>query len=524
MQEQDSKAQSTHTQALLSTHSPHTEAGKPLSLPSFRANLIIIGALFVALLGLCVFFATSAYRANAAPAHASSLADPLLENQDLLEQFGFIGQVYVRLGNLLITPKDSQNKALIIAMLKSWNESFVKNDRDLQSYYQQINKTLEIESSTEFATRIQQILQEVYALLLQKSNDGIAEVLKSAEPRDERLWGGARGGLIVLALFGLLACVLLCVVLWRSFSSVKRLSTQWQGLNALIHNLTQGSSTQTENPQAYDTESLSALQADLEALSQKSHQESAQAQEERAFATQTLSTLKSQIATLEQNASRSLAPSADILHTITQSIEHSTNSQNQITQEQEQFERASTNLSHLFEKLSESIEIQSALSAKFADLSGSVTQIKDVLSFIDDIASRTNLLALNAAIEAARAGEHGRGFAVVADEVRKLAESTQKSLKDIEVSINLLAGNIDEICHNAKESKETFDNLIQESEDSKQSLQNIQDSLQAIISGITSQNSATLGVSKQIQDMIESFQQLNTLINQSAQYLKSREL
>ena len=54
MQEQDSKAQSTHTQALLSTHSPHTEAGKPLSLPSFRANLIIIGALFVALLGLCV--------------------------------------------------------------------------------------------------------------------------------------------------------------------------------------------------------------------------------------------------------------------------------------------------------------------------------------------------------------------------------------------------------------------------------------------------------------------------------------
>ena len=112
-------------------------------------------------------------------------------------------------------------------------------------------------------------LKEVYALLLQKSNDGIAEVLKSAEPRDERLWGGARGGLIVLALFGLLACVLLCVVLWRSFSSVKRLSTQWQGLNALIHNLTQGSSTQTENPQAYDTESLSALQADLEALSQE---------------------------------------------------------------------------------------------------------------------------------------------------------------------------------------------------------------------------------------------------------------
>ena len=175
MQEQDSIAHSTDMQAATSARTD-----KPLSLSSFRANLIIIGALFVALLGLCVFFATSAYRANAAPAHASSLADPLLENQDLLEQFGFIGQVYVRLGNLLITPKDSQNKALIIAMLKSWNESFVKNDRDLQSYYQQINKTLEIESSTEFATRIQQILQEIYALLLQKSNDGIADEQETA--------------------------------------------------------------------------------------------------------------------------------------------------------------------------------------------------------------------------------------------------------------------------------------------------------------------------------------------------------
>jgi len=111
-----------------------------------------------------------------------------------------------------------------------------------------------------------------------------------------------------------------------------------------------------------------------------------------------------------------------------------------------------------------------AVSDSLQSLTTNAEDIKGILNIISDISDKTNLLALNAAIEAARAGEHGRGFAVVADEVRKLAESTQKSLSEINASVNVIVQSISDASASVEANANAALELVEISKQLQQSL------------------------------------------------------
>ena len=99
-------------------------------------------------------------------------------------------------------------------------------------------------------------------------------------------------------------------------------------------------------------------------------------------------------------------------------------------------EDAKTEITNLKESSDQVVASFQEMHETFLTLQKSVSDIRDCMKGITDIANQTNLLSLNASIEAARAGEAGRGFAIVADQVRVLSDEIKKLTANIAESVN----------------------------------------------------------------------------------------
>ncbi len=144
-------------------------------------------------------------------------------------------------------------------------------------------------------------------------------------------------------------------------------------------------------------------------------------------------------------------------------LENASKSYNNILTASKNLNETKEEISEIVDELQRASQSQNILAENLSKVSDDTDQVKDVAGVISDIADQTNLLALNAAIEAARAGEHGRGFAVVADEVRKLAERTQKSLTEINTTINVVSQSIGDASEQMNEGAKAIESLAETS-------------------------------------------------------------
>ncbi|MDJ0649691.1 MAG: PhnD/SsuA/transferrin family substrate-binding protein [Xenococcaceae cyanobacterium MO_188.B19] len=82
---------------------------------------------------------------------------------------------------------------------------------------------------------------------------------------------------------------------------------------------------------------------------------------------------------------------------------------------------------------------------KMKRLGESSRKISQAVSFIEEIALKTNVLAINASAEADRAGEYGQGFAIVAEQVGSLAKQCAAATQEIAIMVAAIQAETQEV-------------------------------------------------------------------------------
>ena len=157
---------------------------------------------------------------------------------------------------------------------------------------------------------------------------------------------------------------------------------------------------------------------------------------------------------------------------------------------------------------------------KIKRLGESSQKISQVVSFIEEIALKTNILAINATVEAGRAGEYGEGFSIVAEQVATLAEQAATATKEIAEIVAAIQTETQEV-NNAMESGTSkvveTTRLVESTKDSLGQVLTKSKEVNQLINSISQSTVTQANTSQSVTNLMEKIAQLSENTSQSSE-------
>ena len=464
---------------------------------------------------------------------ALNRADEMMKaNEGSTEQFEFIGNINANLIKLLLND-DANTRRITVQMVRSWNESFVKGDPELQEYYNELNRILMRDDDTRwFCQRLQAVFGDIYNVLIEriyKHTDETSQSLESMTKdftlinEDLAQTSNSKDDSKFFANTILITLVLiLAITAVIAFMLLKLVREFKRDTDTIVTYLKVGTSHNQKSLLKIDrgdkdelfiiTRFINEFVSKMKKIIEIAEQTSQEILNVSSYATK----LQNHIDGINEKTSTTVRVGQDIVGGLDENINLANQSQGKINQSQEYINSTNRVIANLLEELTASVQNQTQLNSQIGGLQKNIAQINNVLSLIQDIAEQTNLLALNAAIEAARAGDYGRGFAVVADEVRKLAENTDSSISEITTNIEAIIKDLTNISSSLEQNSGILENLEEEGSHSKESLNATRQYINDIVSNIQEQNTRSMDLTQQTRGIIDSMISIDQLLKESA--------
>jgi methyl-accepting chemotaxis protein len=146
------------------------------------------------------------------------------------------------------------------------------------------------------------------------------------------------------------------------------------------------------------------------------------------------------------------------------------------------------------------------LGSAISEVVSKAEEIQEIVQFILNIASQTNLLSMNAAIEAAHAGEAGKGFSVVADEIRKLAETSSSQGQIIKTLLLGISDAVGLTLEKSEAARSSFQNL-------RDHIADVRSASQVIADQMALQEAEDGKLSDGLTEFAEFYSQLSVALN-----------